>query len=130
MKRGESLIIIDYCDKRPIYEQITERLQNLMLSGGLEPDSQLPSVRQLAMDLALNPNTIQRAYTELERSGYIYSVKGRGNFVRDHKTLSNLKKQQLHARLRESVLACRMAGMRDDEIRSEFDKVLEEEKDD
>lgn len=124
------MIIIDYGDKRPIYEQITERFQNLILSGGLEPDSQLPSVRQLAIELALNPNTVQRAYTELERGGYIYSVKGRGNFVRDRKTLSELKREQLHSRLKESVLACRMAGMRDDEIRSEFDKVLEEEKDD
>lgn len=122
------MIIIDYGDKRPIYEQITERFQNLILSGGLEPDSQLPSVRQLAMDLALNPNTVQRAYTELERSGYIYSVKGRGNFVRDRKTLSNLKREQLHSRLKESVLACRMAGMSDDEIRSGFDKILGEEK--
>lgn len=124
------MIIIDYGDKRPIYEQITERFQNLILSGGLEPDSQLPSVRQLAIELALNPNTVQRAYTELERSGYIYSVKGRGNFVRDRKTLSELKREQLHSCLKESVLACRMAGMSDDEIRSEFDKVLEEEKDD
>ena len=65
------MIILDYRDRRPIYEQIVERFQELMMSGGLEQDAQLPSVRSLAMDLSINPNTIQRAYAELERQGYI-----------------------------------------------------------
>ena len=76
------MIIIDYNDKRPIYEQIIDRFQTLILNGALEPDTQLPSVRSLAIELSINANTIQRAYSELERSGFIYSVKGRGNFVR------------------------------------------------
>lgn len=75
------MIHIDSRDKRPIYEQITERLTELMLCGVLKKDEQLPSVRSLAMELSINPNTIQRAYIELERSGYIYSVKGKGSFV-------------------------------------------------
>ena len=75
------MIIIDYKDRRPIYEQIIERFQDLIVKGVLKPDSQLPSVRNLAMELSINPNTIQRAYMELERQGFIYSVKGRGNFV-------------------------------------------------
>ena len=78
------MIIIDYNDKRPIYEQIVERFQELMISGAMEENSQLPSVRSLAMDLSINPNTIQRAYAELERQGYIYSVKGKGSFVADN----------------------------------------------
>jgi len=65
------MIILDYRDRRPIYEQIMERFQELMVSGVMEQDSQLPSVRSLAMDLSINPNTIQRAYAELERKGYI-----------------------------------------------------------
>ena len=69
------MIILDYRDRRPIYEQIMKRFQELMVSGVMEQDSQLPSVRSLAMDLSINPNTIQRAYAELERKGYIYSVK-------------------------------------------------------
>ena len=77
------MILLDYKDRRPIYEQVVEKLQDLMICGVLEQDSQLPSVRSLATDLSINPNTIQRAYGELERQGYIYSVKGKGSFVAD-----------------------------------------------
>ena len=75
------MIILDYQDRRPIYEQIVEKFQALILSGALPPDSQLPSVRRLAMELSINPNTIQRAYAQLEKEGFVYPVKGRGNFV-------------------------------------------------
>lgn len=77
------MIVLDYRDRRPLYEQIVERLQELMFNGVLLQDSQLPSVRSLATELSINPNTIQRAYGELERQGYIYSVKGKGSFVAD-----------------------------------------------
>ena len=60
------MIIIDYNDKRPIYEQVADKMQNLIVNGVLEPDSKLPSVRSLAVELSINPNTIQRAYSELE----------------------------------------------------------------
>lgn len=72
------MIILDYQDRRPIYEQIVEKFQALILSGALLPDTQLPSVRRLAMDLSINPNTIQRAYAQLEKDGLVYPVKGRG----------------------------------------------------
>lgn len=77
------MIVLDYRDRRPLYEQVAERFQELMFKGVLPPDSQLPSVRSLATELSINPNTIQRAYGELERQGYIYSVKGKGSFVAD-----------------------------------------------
>ena len=75
------MITINYRDLRPIYEQIQTELRRLMLTGVLPPGSRLPSVRELAGQLAINPNTIQRAYAELEAEGYIYSVAGRGSFV-------------------------------------------------
>ena len=75
------MIIIDYKDTRPIYEQIVEKFKLLILKGGMQPDEQMPSVRNLAIELSINPNTIQKAYAELERQGFIYTVKGRGNFV-------------------------------------------------
>ena len=75
------MILIDYKSRTPIYEQIIENVKMLIVSGVLERDVQLPSVRQLAQELAINPNTIQRAYAELEREGIIYSLKGRGSFV-------------------------------------------------
>ena len=75
------MIVIDYQNRKPIYEQIVERFQMLIVKGILEADSQMPSVRTLASELSINPNTIQKAYTILEQQGYIYPVKGRGNFV-------------------------------------------------
>ena len=77
------MIVLDYRDRRPLYEQITERFQELMYKEILKENEKLPSVRSLAMELSINPNTIQRAYTELERQGFIYSVKGKGSFVAD-----------------------------------------------
>jgi len=87
------MITIDYQDRRPIYEQIVERIELLIVRGVYEGDSQLPSVRQMAADLSINPNTIQKAYAILEKDGYIYSVKGRGNFVSGNKALAENKKQ-------------------------------------
>lgn len=75
------MIIIDYKDTRPIYEQVCEKFKVLILKGVMTPDEQMPSVRNLAMELSINPNTIQKAYAQLEREGFIYTVKGRGNFV-------------------------------------------------
>lgn len=77
------MIVLDFSDKRPIYEQVTEKYKELIARGILPANEQLPSVRTLAMELSINPNTIQRAYMELERAGFIYAVKGRGNFVAD-----------------------------------------------
>lgn len=75
------MILIDYKSRKPIYEQIIDNIKQLVVSGVLQRDDQLPSVRQLAQELAINPNTIQKAYAELERQGVIYSLKGRGSFV-------------------------------------------------
>ena len=75
------MIHLDYRDTRPIYEQVRDGLRRLLLTGILRPGDKLPSVRSLAVDLAINPNTIQRAYGELEAEGYIVSVAGKGTFV-------------------------------------------------
>ena len=89
------MIILDYRDRRPIYEQVISRFQELMLTGALEKDSQLPSVRSLAMELSINPNTIQKAYAELERQGYIYSIKGKGSFVADNGHVKEAGRQEV-----------------------------------
>ena len=78
-----------------------EKFQTLILKGVLEPDEQLPSVRSLAVELSINPNTIQRAYGELERQGFIYTVKGRGGFVRYNEALLEIKKERLKKQLLE-----------------------------
>lgn len=76
------MIAIDYRSRLPIYEQLVENIRMLVLSGALEGDEQLPSVRQLSGDLGINPNTVQKAYAYLEQAGVIYTVPGRGAFVR------------------------------------------------
>lgn len=78
------MIHLDYKDSRPIYEQVADRLKELMILGVLEEDAQMPSVRSLATELSINPNTIQRAYAELERNGFIYSVEGQGKLCGQH----------------------------------------------
>ena len=75
------MIRLDYRDARPIYEQVRDGLRSMMVTGVLAAGDKLPSVRSLATELAINPNTIQRAYSELEAEGYIYSVAGKGSFA-------------------------------------------------
>ena len=75
------MIQLNYRDSRPIYEQVRDGLRRLVVSGAISPGDKLPSVRQLAASLAINPNTIQRAYEALEQEGYVYSVPGKGSFA-------------------------------------------------
>ena len=97
------MIVIDSRDKRAIYEQVVDRLSDLMLIGGLAPGDKLPSVRSLAVDLSINPNTIQKAYIELERQGYVYSVKGVGSFVAELDIIRKNKQDILYKELEELV---------------------------
>ena len=97
------MIIIDYKDARPIYEQVVDKFQKLILTGVLEPNTRMPSVRSLAVELSINPNTIQRAYAELERQGFIYTVKGRGAFVAFDEKLLDVRKGQIFEKLKELV---------------------------
>ncbi len=88
---------LDLKSRKPIYQQIIDKFKLLIIRDILKPDQQIPSVRELAKELTINPNTIQKAYRELEREGYIYTVRGRGNFVStkiekvDEDKLNNLK---------------------------------------
>lgn len=120
------MIIIDYNDKRPIYEQITERFQTLIISGVMEADEKLPSVRTLAVELSINPNTIQRAYTELEKDGFIYTVKGKGNFVKKDEELIRKQREKLLTRLEEQARTCLKQGIDKKELICRIEKVTEE----
>lgn len=88
------MIQIDYQDSRPIYEQIIDRFEKMILSGALSPDEKMPSVRQMAAQLSINPNTIQKAYAVLELKGYIYTVRGRGSFVSSPEGLQEERRSQ------------------------------------
>lgn len=110
------MIILDYQDRRPIYEQVVEKFRILILNGALEPGSQMPSVRQLAMELSVNPNTIQRAYMELEQQGFIYPVKGRGSFVADSAEIQRINRITYYQELAGLVQKGRELGISREEL--------------
>ena len=110
------MIVLDLKDSRPLYEQIVERFQHLILCGALPEDEKLPSVRNLAMELSINPNTIHKAYGELERAGFIYSVKGRGNFVASSRSLKEAKKDELKEQILALVKEGEAIGLTKEEI--------------
>ena len=116
------MFVLDYSDRRPIYEQITEKIQDLILKGGLEVDAPLPSVRQLAMDLSINPNTIQRAYQNLERDGWIYSVRGKGSFVAHAAAARSARRGEVRQKLADLAAEARLLGV----TRDEFVRAAEE----
>lgn len=123
------MILIDYRDHRPIYEQIVERYKELIFKGVLEPDSQLPSVRNLAMELSINPNTIQRAYAELERQGYIYSVKGKGSFIAVTDHLIREKCSEIFRRLDDLLTEAKTIGINREQVMKRVKENFGEEAD-
>ena len=110
------MIVLDYQDRRPIYEQVTDKFQILILNGVLLPGSQMPSVRQLATELSVNPNTIQRAYRELEAEGYIVSMPGKGSFACERGADDSARRREL-LRLMDAVAAeLRWLGVTTEEL--------------
>lgn len=110
------MILIDYKDRRPIYEQIVEKFQQMIICGVMEPDSPMPSVRSLAMELSINPNTIQRAYQELEREGYIYTMKGKGSFVSESSEAADSEREEIKRELGECVDKALAIGIRPQQL--------------
>ncbi len=110
------MITINYRDPRPIYVQVMDALQKLIVSGVIAPDEKMPSVRELAQSLAINPNTIQRAYRELEGRGYIYSIAGKGSFAAHKMDVDAGRRNQLLKTLGETVKELRYLGVSDEDI--------------
>ncbi|MBR5359893.1 MAG: GntR family transcriptional regulator [Lachnospiraceae bacterium] len=121
------MITIDYQDKRPIYEQITEKLKNLIVVDVLTENDKIPSVRNLAIELSINPNTIQRAYQELERDGYIYTVKGRGNFVSPSAQWKEDRLTEGLERFEELAIELCQLGASADSLHKRIDEALSKE---
>ena len=89
------MLNLDYRDARPIYEQVKDGLRRLMVTGVIREGEKLPSVRTMASTLAINPNTIQRAYEALESEGYLCSVPGKGSFAAPHTGVDRGRKEEL-----------------------------------
>ncbi len=110
------MIHLDYRDSRPIYEQVQDGLRKLMVSGVMQEGEKLPSVRSLAAQMAINPNTIQRAYEALEREGYVYSVPGKGSFVAPRREVDDGRKEELFKQLDAAVKELLFLGLTKEEL--------------
>ena len=120
------MILLDYRDKRSIYEQVVEKLERLIVGGALEPDAKMPSVRSMGVELAVNPNTIQRAYNQLEQEGYLYTVSGRGSFVAPESEWREGKKKKMLDEWRQVTERAKDAGLGAEELKAELDRVFGE----
>lgn len=110
------MININFRDSRPIYEQVKTTLRKLIVSGAMSPDEKLPSVRELASQLAINPNTIQRAYRELEQEGYIISIPGKGSYANLSAQVDEGRKKELLSAMDEIVTELLYLGVTPDEL--------------
>lgn len=110
------MIRIDNDNPKAIYEQIYDEIIRLIFSKSLKPDEKLPSVRELASMIRINPNTIQKAYKYLEEDNYIYTVKGVGNFVKDADELKNLYIKNVKDELYKVLNSLKELGLRDERI--------------
>lgn len=110
------MIQLNSRDPRPIYEQIMDNFRKLIVSGAVIPGEKLPSVRELATQLAINPNTIQRAYRELETEGYIISLPGKGSFAAESQPMEQKRMAALWHQLHAAAAELRYAGVSEEEL--------------
>ena len=110
------MVHLDYRDARPIYAQIIDGFREQLATGILQPGDKLPSVRELAQNLAINPNTIQRSYRQLESEGWIVTVPGKGCFVCTVPTIRQQEKQRLMEIFDSTVAALSHLGVSREEL--------------
>lgn len=107
----------DLENDRPIYLQLMERIQQDIIKGVYKPGDKIPSVRELAMEAAVNPNTMQKALSELERSGLVYSQRTSGRFItEDKKLLQHMKSELAQTHIHDFFTNMRQLGFNDEEI--------------
>lgn len=121
------MIRLDYKSGKSIHEQIQEGIKELIMSGALKEDDKLPSVRELSISLTVNPNTVQKAYKELELSGIIYSVPGKGNFVSQFKKADDETVLKLFTELKKIVKELEFAGVDRKEVEKLIGEAYEKE---
>ena len=126
-RRGEHVLSLDLQSRRPIYEQLVQGLMELISMGVLAPDTQLPSVRSMARDLGINPNTVQKAYQELERNGITYSVAGKGSFIAKNQNANEVLLHQSVEKIKSAVREGRRAGMDRAQVDAAVEQAFEEE---
>ncbi len=121
-----SLIALNYRDAKPIYGQVKDGFRKLILSGALATGEKLPSIRELSAELAINPNTIQRAYRELEVEGFIHSVAGKGSFAAALSEVSGTRREALLRTFDETAAELLELGMTAAELAARIDSGVKE----
>ncbi|MBQ1333571.1 MAG: GntR family transcriptional regulator [Lachnospiraceae bacterium] len=119
------MIKLNYRDTRPIYEQVKDDLRRLVISGAIREGERIPSVRELAVRLSINPNTIQRAYRDLEQEGYIYMISGKGSFAAPLKEVSAQRKEEVGSVFEEVVRELLSLGCSPEELKERIEKLAE-----
>lgn len=118
---------LDFGDHRPLYEQIQDKLKELIINGVLKEGDKIPSVRELAQSLTINPNTIQKAYKDLEADGYIYSQRSKGSFVAPQSGAAlTEKKDKLFIQLEELIREMAFLNVNAEEITQLTDRIYKE----
>ena len=122
------MIQLNFGDHRPLYEQIKDKIKELIINGVLSENEGIPSVRELASSLAINPNTIQKAYKELESEGYIYSLKAKGSFVAPRQEINeNPKTSELFDSLESAIRELKFLGTPKEELEKIINKIYKED---
>ncbi len=123
------MIKLDYKNDKPLHEQITQGIKELIICKAMAKDEQLPSVRDLSVSLTVNPNTVQRAYKTLESEGFIYSVRGRGNYVSDIPSADKKTIDTLYDDFQERVKELIFFGEDRDKILLVLNRIFDEMED-
>lgn len=124
------MITLDYKNDKPLHEQITQGIKDLIICKVLSPGDQLPSVRELSVNLTVNPNTVQRAYKTLETEGVIYSIRGKGNFVAESHEADNRTLDKLYLSLSETIRELAFYGETPEKIIKVTTNILKERNED
>jgi GntR family transcriptional regulator len=121
------MFLLNPRSKQPLYEQLVEQLRRQIVLGGMKAGAAMPSVRQLATELGINPNTIQKAYRRMEEEGMILSIPGKGSFVSDNlaEMLTKQREDQRN-KARQILLSCREMGITKEEIVQMVEAIYEE----
>ena len=125
-----SAMELNYHDSRPIYEQLVDTFEKFILTGVIEPDQKMPTIRETAAKFSVNPNTVQKVFAILESDGYIYTVKGRGSFAADPEPLSEKRKVAFLADFKGKVRDGKAFGLTEKEVKDAVAEVYREEADD
>lgn len=124
MEVKDSMFEIDVKSREPIYEQLCRSITRMAALGAFDGEQRLPSVRALAQALGINPNTVQKAYQQLERDGVLYSVPGKGSFVADNREALERHRAEAVTHLTAAVLEAMDAGVQPADIRAAVEKAL------